>query len=209
MADTLDVNEIFRRAVEANVKFYQGWLDLSLEYLRGMSEIFLTPQDSGSTADAGADAGVLVLEGEEGSTVRSAFLVTNDLERKVSCRLVASAFTDPDGTSVPAKVSFQPAKLDLKPGERQVVQAEVSIDRKLAAGLGYQGEFAIDGMDGFSVPVVLRRRHRIEDAVVEPAQSGGEPAAGKPGAPKTPRKKPPQKKARKKAPRKRMAKQKG
>jgi hypothetical protein len=206
MADSLDVNEIFRRAVAANVKFYQGWLDLSLEYLRGISEVFVPPEERGGTVDAGGGTGVLVLEAEEGAAARSAFLVTNDLEHKVSCRLVASAFKDPDGATVAVKVSFQPAELDLQPGEQRVVEAEVAIDRKLTAGVGYQGAFAIEGMDGFSVPVVLRRRHRIEDAVAEPAGSGSAPAAPEPDTSPASRQKP---HPRTKAPRKRVAKQKG
>ena len=39
MADKLDLTEILRRTAQANAKLYKGWLDLSLEYFRGLSAI--------------------------------------------------------------------------------------------------------------------------------------------------------------------------
>ncbi len=197
MADRPELTEVFRRAVQANVDFYQGWLNLSLEYLRGISEIFVNLEEGRGSADVDSGAGTLVFEGEEGETARGSFLVSNDLERSISCELVASAFKDPDGETVKGKVKFEPAKLKLEPGEQRVVQATVVIDRKLAAGLGYEGEFSIKGMEGFAVPVVLRRRHPApEPAAEEPL--GVEPEAEKPKARKAPRKKATKKKTVKK-----------
>ena len=174
MAEGLDLSEIVRRTVQANARFYKGWLDLSLEYFRGISEIFGGTQET-APVETEPETGVLVLEGEEGTEARGAFLVTNDLGRTLSCELVASEFADPDGARIRAKARFEPASVQLAPGEQRVVEAVIAVDGRLAAGVGYAGEFAIKGMDGFTVPVVLRRRHRIEDAVER--TEAGTPAA--------------------------------
>ncbi len=204
MADRPELTDVFRRAVQANVDYYQGWLNLSLQYLRGISEIFMTPEEGRGSADVDSGTGTLVLEGEEGETARGTFLVSNDLERSVSCELVASAFKDPDGETVKGKVAFEPAKLKLEPGEQRVVQATVVIDRKLTAGLGYEGEFSIKGMDGFAVPVVLRRRHRAAEPAAEQPQDVLRDAA-KPKARKAARKKATKKTVKKKAVKKKTA----
>jgi len=176
MAEGLDLSEIVRRTVQANARFYKGWLDLSLEYFRGISEIFGSTQET-APVEAEPETGVLVLEGEEGTEARGAFLVTNDLGRTLSCELVASEFADPDGARIRAKANFEPAIVQLAPGEQRVVEAVIAVDGRLAAGVGYTGEFAVKGMDGFAVPVVLRRLHRIEESV-ERAEAGAAAAAG-------------------------------
>ncbi|MDP2956490.1 MAG: hypothetical protein Q8N53_08715 [Longimicrobiales bacterium] len=223
MADELDLTEILRRAVQANVKFYQGWLDLSLDYVRGISDIFVASGGSSVSVDSlgeSAEAGVLVLEGEDGTSAQGAFLVTNDLSRRVSCRLVASQFTDSDGKVVRPKVTFEPRTFELQPGEQRVVQASLVVGRTLVAGYGYQGTFAIEGMEGISVPVVLRRRHRADDmpeSSMEQAEADGDAAAGGPAARKTAERKARAREkattaktaAKKTAPRKRVARQKG
>lgn len=186
MADGLDLSEMVRRTVQANARFYKGWLDLSLEYFRGISEIFGGPV-SGAPASAVAEtdtgAGVLVLEGEEGATVRGAFLVTNDLGRNVMCELVTSEFADSSGASVRAKTTFEPPRVQLAPGAQRVVTAAIVIDGRLAAGVAYTGEFSIKGMDGFAVPVVLRRQHGIEEPSDKPGQPANTtPTSNKPSA---------------------------
>ncbi len=187
MADGLNISDIVRRTVQANAKLYKGWVDLSLDYWRGIAEIFGGPQVMTSPTaevDAGLGTGALVLEGEDGATARGAFLVTNDLERTVSCELVATPLTDADGVTLRAVPAFEPAKLDLAPGEQRVVRVAIPIDATLTAGVGYTGEVAIKGMDGFSVPIVLRRRHRVDEAPVESPAPTREPAAAATSAPR-------------------------
>ena len=167
-----DMTELMRRTIQANARFYKGWVDLSLEYFRGVTEIFSgigdTRNDSGTTSATGQDAesvsgaGVIVVEGELNSAVRCAFLVTNDLPRKVQCELVATDFVDAGGKQTTLKVSFEPPLLQLAPGEQRVVSAVLVIDERLGAGVGYSGDFTIKGMDGFAVPVVVRRLNHSE-----------------------------------------------
>jgi hypothetical protein len=178
MADGLDISELMRRTVQANARFYKGWVDLSLEYFRGITEIFGGAAASGSPAEEfEAGAGALVLEGEADTAASGAFLVTNDLGRTIRCELVATAFKDSDGNSIAAKATFEPAAFDLAPGEQRVVRATLPIDNKLTAGVAYAGAFAIKGMDGFSVPAVVRRQHRVE--VVSPIDRAAADAADK------------------------------
>src|SRR5690242_10933912 len=127
MADGPDLTEIVRRAAQVNAKFYKGWMDLSLEYLRGLSGVVsgTTPFATPPVQEMDAGAGALVLEGEAGAPVRGSFLVSNDLERPVSCKFVATDFKDPNGASVRAKVAFDPAGLELKPGEQRTIQVAI------------------------------------------------------------------------------------
>lgn len=178
MADGLDLAEIVKRTAQANAKFYKGWMDLSLEYVRGISGIL-----GGSTGSTESTApvqemdgggGALVLEGEAGSVVRGTFLVSNDLERSVSCKFVGSDFKGPGGASVFVKAAFDPPGLELGPGEQRVIQVSIPIDDTLTAGVGYAGEISIGGMDGFAVPVVLRRQHFVDDTPVGGVRSDAE-----------------------------------
>src|SRR3972149_4785447 len=149
MADGPDLTEIVRRTVQANARFYKGWVDLSLEYFRGISEIFgaggLVPSAPREEVETGM--GVVVLEAEAGGVAQGAFLVTNDLGRKMTCELVSSEFADSSGAKVGAQPRFEPPKLELAPGEQRVVQVVIPIDEKLTAGVAYSGQFAIKGMD--------------------------------------------------------------
>jgi hypothetical protein len=196
MADGLDLSELMRRTVQANARFYKGWVDLSLEYFRGVAEIFGGAPESAAPADEHeTGAGALVLEGEAGTSASGAFLVTNDLGRTIKCELVATDFQDSDGNRVAAKATFEPAAFDLAPGEQRVVRATLTIDGTLTAGVAYAGGFAIKDMDGFSVPAVVRRRHTVEDSPIDrvAAQAEEKPAASpaaasRPGAKKTSRK---------------------
>jgi hypothetical protein len=171
MADNPDVTEILRRTVQANARFYKGWVDLSLEYWRGIGEIFgVAPApgfaESAESAEAAEDegGGLLVLEAETGATARGAFLVTNDLGRNVSCELVASELSGPRGAKLRTKVTFDPASLELAPGQQSVVTATVPVEDRLTPGAAYTGTVSIRGMDGFSVPFVLRRTHSLQEA---------------------------------------------
>ena len=164
MADERDLSVIVRRTVQANAKLYKGWVDLSLDYFRAVADIFGgVPEAARSPAeDPDDNAGAVVLEGEESTSASAAFLVTNDLGRKLQCALVASDFRDADGKRMAPKLSFEPAKFELSPGQQTVVQVSVPIDRSLAEGVAWSGEISIEGMDGFSVPAVIRRRHAVE-----------------------------------------------
>lgn len=197
MADGLDLSELVRRTVQANARFYKGWVDLSLEYFRHITEIFGgVPEPASQVEDLETGAGALVLEGEAGTAASGAFLVTNDLGRTIKCELIATGFRDSDGNAIPAKTTFEPATFDLAPGEQRVVRATLPIDGKLTAGVAYSGAFAIKGLDGFSVPAVVRRQHHAEESPIDrmaaaaEGKGGRKPAGRKPAAKKAARRAP-------------------
>lgn len=169
MADESGLTEIVRRAAQANARLYKGWMELTLEYMRGMSEIFggvasAVQSQAQPTQEMDSGASTLVLEGESGAGATGSFLVSNDLDRPLSCRLVSSDYGDPTGATVKARTVFDPPSLELAAGEQKVVKVTVMIDDALVPGVGYAGEIAIAGMDGFAVPVVLRRQHSLDEA---------------------------------------------
>lgn len=180
MADGLDVSEMMKRAVQANAKFYKGWMDLSLEYIRGISEIIGGPiaeSEPEPTPETDAGTGALILEGEAGVMARGSFLVTNDLERTVSCAFVSSDFRDHANSVAKAAPTFDPPAVQLGAGEQRVIQVSMMVNDTLAPGVGYAGEFSIKGMDGFAVPVVLRRQHSAGEAR-QPDTPPGKPRPG-------------------------------
>ncbi len=165
MADGLDVSEMMKRAVQANAKFYKGWMDLSVEYIRGISEIIGGPVEPPEpTPEMDGGSGALILEGEAGAMARGSFLVSNDLERAVSCAFLSSDFRDHTSTVARAAPVFEPPAVQLGAGEQRVIHVAIMVNDTLAPGVGYAGEFSIKGMEGFAVPVVLRRQHTAGEA---------------------------------------------
>jgi hypothetical protein len=163
MADGVDFSEMMKRAVQANAKFYKGWLDLSFEYFRTISGVLGTETEATTPVqEVDTGAGALVLEGEAGTMVSGSFLVSNDMDKPVTAAFSGSDFKDPRGASVAAKTSFAPPSLQLAPGEQKVVQVSIAIDERLSAGVGYAGEISMKGLEGFTVPVVLRRQHSVD-----------------------------------------------
>jgi hypothetical protein len=178
MAEGVDFPELMRRAVQANAKFYKGWLDLSFEYFRTISGVLGSETETTTPVqEVDTGAGALVLEGEAGTMVRGSFLVSNDMDKPVTAVFSGSDFRDPRGAAVAAKTSFEPTSLQLAPGEQKVVQVSIHIDDALSPGVGYAGEISMKGLEGFTVPVVLRRQHtmdgvRTDDGVADPDISG-------------------------------------
>ncbi len=197
--------DIVKRTMEANTRLYRGWLELSLEYFRGITEI-LDPDakyaEEESEVELEPELGALVLEAEGGRVAKGAFLVTNDLGRELTCTLTTSTFSGVDDKTVRPKVSFEPKSVRLAPGEQQVVQASITMGTSWDPGAAYTGEFSIKGMEGFQVPVVLRRLHEVDDsshAQASPIDQVSVSVA-KPRKKKVAKKKATKKKAAKKAP---------
>ena len=188
MADGLDVSEMMKRAVQANAKFYKGWMDLSLEYIRGISEIIGGPSEtSDSMPEMDSGTGALILEGESGALARGSFLVTNDLERALSCTFVSSDFRDHANKVARAAPVFDPPSVQLGAGEQRVIQVTVVVSDTLEPGVGFAGEFSIKGMEGFAVPVVLRRQHKPGESSPTGPDPGRKPEGRDRQAPRAPK----------------------
>jgi hypothetical protein len=156
---------LLRRAVDANLRYYEALGELSLDYLRVLRTLAGKAAQAdpvgfpvAAPAAPAAQAPTLVLESEAGGTGIGAFLVQNLLDERISAPVNVSAFVAPDGREASVAVSLDPEVVTLEPGEQMLVRAGVRVDGDLEAGVGYRGEISVPGLTGTRVPVVVRRR---------------------------------------------------
>src|SRR2546423_7096496 len=174
MADRLDVAETWRKMMEANLRYYEGLIGLSADYLGavlGTLGQFRLPQPavrqpaaSGGAPAAAPDVHVhspapaLVLEAQPGRAAMGAFLVENHLAERVVAPIVTSAFRDPAGREVRPQLRFDPESIALNPGEQILVRVAAAIDAGIEAGTTYRGEVSIPGLSNSRVRLAIRRR---------------------------------------------------
>lgn len=173
----------FKRAVDAQMRYYQALGNVTTEYLKTLMSIWtdaplpinLGPfRPTASTAPAATPAAAatpaLVLEAEQGQQAHGAFMVENKLSRAVSAPVVTSAFIGPDGRELRPTMRVEPGIVSLEPGAKALVQIIATISEDLAAGAAYQGEVSVPGLSNTRVPLVLRRRESASPPVTpEPA----------------------------------------
>jgi hypothetical protein len=149
MADKSSFEEPFRRAMDANLKYYEALGKVTQEYFRALFGVFrdipirLPIGTTGSTgsshasaqpkpanASASTSAATLVLEAEAGTEANGVFLVENKLARTVSTAVMTSEFADPSGRAIRPTLRVVPNVVTLEPGGRSLVQifAAVSDD---------------------------------------------------------------------------------
>jgi len=163
--------DIWRRALDANLRFYGALGRLTADYFRDLFSVLGGLQSSGSagSAQAGTPAApeppqpskrtaVMVLEEAAGMTAVGVFLVENNLGREVAERPVNSAFVDAAGRKVQPALRFDPEVVTLAPGEQLLVRVMALIDDTLEPEVRYQGELTIPGLTSTAIPIVLRRR---------------------------------------------------
>jgi hypothetical protein len=162
---TLD--EMFRRAVDLNLRYYGAVGKLAADYMRDlvnvMSDLQLVPGTAGRSAAATAPtarpgAAQMVLEAAAGETALGVFLVENSLPQEVKAAVVASAFTDASGRQLKPKIAFDPPTVSLRPGEQLLVRVQGAITADMEPDVRYYGEFLIPALQGTRIPVVFRRR---------------------------------------------------
>lgn len=154
------LDELFRRAVDLNLRYYGAVGKLAADYLRDVAGMMGTVPVGKTPAPGTPPPPVahLALEGAVGEVASGVFLVENSLPQDVQAPVNSSAFSDPAGRQVQPKVVFEPAVIVLKPGERTLVKASVGIGADLEPGVRYAGEFLIPQLQGTRIPVVIRRR---------------------------------------------------
>ena len=164
MAETARFTELFQRTIDANVRFYQDFVSLTLDYYKNLGRIYgdwPQPFWMGAQPFARAEKAAspaLVLEAEGGKQARGVFLVENKLSRKVTARVTASTFRDPQGKTIAPSLHFQPESVTAEPGEQVLVEVTADIGGNLEPGVRYRGELSVEGLSETSVPVVIRRR---------------------------------------------------
>jgi hypothetical protein len=166
VADAPSLDQLFRRAVDAQVAYYRSVGQLSVEYARAVlgavqsARPVPTAPPSASMpqlAAAPTAAPVLALEGELGSTAAGVFVVENVTAARVSAPIEVPALADADGRDPAAEVRFEPEVVTLEPGEQTLVQVGVEVTRGFRVGVDYRGDVGVPGLVGTSIPLVVRR----------------------------------------------------
>lgn len=170
------LEEMWRRSLDLNIRYYSALGRLTADYLK---EVVATvsqsqssepvantdrptreapaPAHASSAAQPMKQAGAMVLEGEAGSKAIGVFLVENHLSREISGRVEASSFVDEIGREVKPTLLFDPETVILRSGEQLLVRVVAVVDEALEPDVRYMGQFTIPGLVGTRVPVVLRR----------------------------------------------------
>ncbi len=182
MSSFRSLEELYRRALDLNLRYYASMGKLTADYLRelasamgnvhetsaGQTRTAPPPPQAGPSATSPQHAAeaprpaapaVMVFEGDAGSTAMGVFLIGNSLGREVSAPVSASTVIDETGRPVSIVFAFDPAVVNLRPGEQLLVRATAVIDPALEAGVRYSGEFLIPELLGTRIPFIVRRRN--------------------------------------------------
>jgi hypothetical protein len=165
------LDEVLRKAIDLNIRYYSTLGRLAADYMRELTTVMAEPmksavassasafQTSAAASPAAAPApAVMVMEAEAGSVSIGVFLVENRLSSEVDSKVVASFFKEPSGGTIQPEIAFDPQRIVLKPGEQTLVRATCPITTDMETGARYSGEFAVPGLKGSTIPVILRRR---------------------------------------------------
>jgi hypothetical protein len=202
MADKLPLEDTLRRAVDANVRYYEAIGRVTQDYWKAIFGIWrelplrfgpahtaqATPAAAPPNPAATVTAPTLVLEAEAGGEAQGVFLIENKLSRVVSTAVVVSAFSNPSGRAVQPTLRVEPGVITLPPGGRTLVQIYATIDDALEADVPYRGEVNVPGLAESGIPVLLRRRAN-RGGTVAWDETRSSAAAGRKRAPGTSAKK--------------------
>jgi hypothetical protein len=181
VADAPSLDQLFRRAVDAQVAYYRSVGQLSVEYARAVLGAVRSARPSPLTAPVPAPvsapqpqaAPVLALEAEVGSMAVGVFVVENGTAARVSAPVEVPVLADAEGRELAAELRFEPEIVTLEPGEQTLVQLGVEVTRSFRAGVDYRGEVSVPGLVGTRIPLVVRRLR----APAKPRQRRKAPAA--------------------------------
>jgi hypothetical protein len=188
VADAPSLDQLFRRAVDAQVAYYRAVGQLSVEYARAVLGAVRSAAPATVTAPvsvsaqipaaaAAPAAPVLALEAEAGSVAGGVFVVENGTAARVSAPVEVPALADGDGRQVAAQLRFEPEVVTLEPGEQTLVQLGVEVTRSFRTGVDYRGEVRVPGLVGTSIPLVVRRLRATPKPKPKPRQRRKAPAA--------------------------------
>lgn len=167
-------DDVIRKAIDLNVRYYSSMGRLAVDYWRDLFAAMAEPvkaavssaQSRAASVEAesapatSAKPAVMVMEAEAGSVAQGVFMVENHLNTEVDSTVVASFFKDPTGIAVQPAFAFDPPRVALKPQEQILVCVSTTIGPELEPDTRYAGEFAVPGLKGTSIPVVLRSRRK-------------------------------------------------
>jgi hypothetical protein len=174
MATRFPGDELIRRAVDLNVRYYSDMSQLMATYVKDLVETFSqaatqaqawqSPPRTHSATHKTQPAPVMVLEAEAGKQALGVFLVENHLDHNISTRVVPSAFFDAAQNEIKPSFVFDPEAVVLRSGEQVLVRVRVEVDETFVADVAYEGSLNIPELTGSRVRIVLRRRSAAPDA---------------------------------------------
>jgi hypothetical protein len=178
MASKFPADELIRRAVDLNVRYYSSMGQLMATYVKDLVETFSltatqtqseqppapqSPPRTNPSAHRAQPAPVMVLEAESGKEALGVFLVENHLDHQISTRVVPSPFFDAAHNEIKPSFVFDPEAVSLRSGEQVLVRVQVPIDDTFLPDVGYEGSVNIPELTGSRVRIVLRRRSVATD----------------------------------------------
>ena len=168
MATKFPNEELIRRAVDLNVRYYSDISQLMATYVKDLVETFSlaasqaqagqSPARTKAAPPRAQPAPVMVLEAESGKEALGVFLVENHLDQNISTRVVPSAFFDAAQNEIKPSFVFDPEAVVLRSGEQVLVRVKAQIDDSFKPDAGYEGSVTIPELPGSRVRIVLRRR---------------------------------------------------
>ena len=188
MANEIQLPDVMRRALDANVQYLTAVSKLAVDCLEALlgSVTNLTSQEKASSPSVtsnkpavpnapvrqGQSVPTIVLEAEGGGRALGVFLVENVLPHSVSARIAVSPVADPSGREVHPPIKLEPEMITLEPQEQILVRVLAAIDETLAPGIDYRAEINIPDLPGTRVPLVLRRREAPKPVQSSQAKKG-------------------------------------
>jgi hypothetical protein len=175
METKLPGDELVKRAVDLNMRYYSDMSQLMVTYVKDLVETFSlatrqaqawqSPPRSAPTTNKAQPAPVMVLEAETGKTALGVFLVENHLDHDISTRVAPSAFFDAARHEIKPSFEFDPEAVVLRSGEQVLVRVKVHIDDTFAPDVSYEGSINIPELTGSRVRIVLRRRSVVPSGI--------------------------------------------
>lgn len=177
MPEQIQLSDVLKRALDANVQYYTTVTKLAAECFQALlgSIANLSSQQPGDSATARDETvkaktsapqetpvSTMVLEAEAGGRALGVFLVENGMPHDVNAPMLISAFVDSSGHEAHPPLKLDPEVIKLEPGEQVLVRVMVVIDENLKPGARYRGEISVPGLPGTRVPLVLQRRESAE-----------------------------------------------
>ena len=177
MSTFSSLEEIWRRSLDLNLRYYGAVGKLTADYVRDLAATFsearkqqdpsgtptpptgttVKPPTEPVASAATKPAAAMVLEGVSGSKVLGVFLVDNHLDHPISAKVVSSSFVSVDGREVSPTLVFDPETVVLGSREQALVRVVAFIDETMAPEVRYLGQLTIPELMGTPIPVVLRR----------------------------------------------------
>ncbi len=175
MTEPIQLVDVWRRSLEATVKFYSEIGGLAVEWVesllstasdsigamnpvettRASAKAEVTPPSTASSTRA--TMSTMVLEAEAGQKALGVFLVENGFSRTVSASATAGTFIDDKGNQIKPLLEFHPPSAMLEPGEQVLVRVAAGITEVMKPGVRYRGEIAVPDVPGTRIPVVILR----------------------------------------------------